>query len=115
MRISREELESLFIGYGYTPYFVEGSEPEAMHQLMAKTLDTVIAEIHSIQHEARTEGRTTLALPAGKKTPTPLRPKEARLVWRSRRGPCLRYSRSSAPTRVSNCSSSRIKPRFASS
>jgi xylulose-5-phosphate/fructose-6-phosphate phosphoketolase len=58
-RISREELESLFIGYGYTPYFVEGSEPEAMHQLMAKTLDTVIAEIHGIQHEARTRGYTT--------------------------------------------------------
>src|SRR5437879_9386480 len=40
-RISSEALESLFIGYGYKPYFVEGSEPAAMHQLMAKTLDTV--------------------------------------------------------------------------
>src|SRR3989442_1687549 len=44
-RISHEELESLFLGYGYKPYFVEGAEPEAMHQVMAKTLDTGIAEI----------------------------------------------------------------------
>jgi xylulose-5-phosphate/fructose-6-phosphate phosphoketolase len=52
-RISREELENLFIGYGYHPYFVEGSEPETMHQLMASTLDAVIAEIKTIQDEAR--------------------------------------------------------------
>jgi xylulose-5-phosphate/fructose-6-phosphate phosphoketolase len=55
-RISREELESLFVGYGYKPYLVEGSEPEAMHQLMAKTLDTCIAEIKQIQQQARTKG-----------------------------------------------------------
>ncbi|MDJ0774665.1 MAG: phosphoketolase, partial [Mastigocoleus sp. MO_167.B18] len=41
-RMSREELQSLFIGYGYKPYFVEGSDPEKMHQLMAATLDTAI-------------------------------------------------------------------------
>jgi len=57
-RISHEELESLFLGYGYLPYFVEGAEPEAMHQLMASTLDTVIAEIQASQHEARTHGYT---------------------------------------------------------
>ena len=55
-RISREELESLFVGYGYKPYLVEGSEPEAMHQLMAKTLDTCIAEIKQIQQQARAKG-----------------------------------------------------------
>ncbi len=52
-RISHKELENLFIGYGYKPYFVEGSDPEAMHQLMAKTLDTVIEEIKKIQKKAR--------------------------------------------------------------
>ena len=52
-RLSHEELESLFIGYGYKPYFVEGSEPEAMHQQMAAALDAVIAEIKAIQHDAR--------------------------------------------------------------
>lgn len=57
-RISHEELESLFVGYGYKPHFVEGSEPEAMHQLMAATLDAVIAEIKAIQDNARTKGVT---------------------------------------------------------
>ena len=55
-RLSHEELESLFIGYGYKPYFVEGSDPESMHQYMATTLDTVIAEIKTIQGEARSSG-----------------------------------------------------------
>jgi xylulose-5-phosphate/fructose-6-phosphate phosphoketolase len=57
-RISHEELKSLFIGYGYEPYFVEGSEPEAMHQTMARTLEKVISEIRNIQHECRTGGIT---------------------------------------------------------
>ncbi len=55
-RLSHEELESLFVGYGHRPYFVEGSDPEAMHRIMAETLDTVIAEIKAIQQEARTKG-----------------------------------------------------------
>jgi xylulose-5-phosphate/fructose-6-phosphate phosphoketolase len=55
-RIPRDELEALFRGYGYTPYFVEGDDPEQMHQLMAATLDTVIAEVQSIQNEARSKG-----------------------------------------------------------
>jgi xylulose-5-phosphate/fructose-6-phosphate phosphoketolase len=56
-RIEENELKDLFTGYGYKPYFVEGSEPEAMHQLMAETLDTVIAEIKKIQKEARNTGK----------------------------------------------------------
>src|SRR5438270_520368 len=52
-RISHEELEQLLRGYGYTPYFVEGHEPEKMHQLMAATLDRVIDEIKRIQNDAR--------------------------------------------------------------
>jgi xylulose-5-phosphate/fructose-6-phosphate phosphoketolase len=59
-RISHKQLESLFIGYGYKPYFVEGSDPYAVHQLMARTLESVIAEIKEIQHEARTKGVTQL-------------------------------------------------------
>ena len=55
-RIPRDELEALFRGYGYTPYFVEGDEPMEMHQRMAGTLDAVIAQIHSIQSEARANG-----------------------------------------------------------
>ncbi len=55
-RIPREELEALFRGYGYTPYFVEGDDPTKMHQLMAATLDTAIASIQRIQREARANG-----------------------------------------------------------
>ncbi len=58
-RISHEELENLFRGYGYTPYFVEGSDPDTMHQRMAATLDTIADEIHTIQREARTNGSST--------------------------------------------------------
>jgi xylulose-5-phosphate/fructose-6-phosphate phosphoketolase len=57
-RMSDGELAQLFAGYGYDPYFVEGREPDVMHQLMAGTLDTVIAEIRSIQHMARLQGVT---------------------------------------------------------
>jgi xylulose-5-phosphate/fructose-6-phosphate phosphoketolase len=52
-RMTDVELTQLFNGYGYRPFFVEGHEPEAMHQLMAHTLDTVLAEILAIQQEAR--------------------------------------------------------------
>ncbi len=55
-RISREELDALFRGYGYTPYFVEGDDPQTMHQLMAATLDTIVADIQRIQRDARKNG-----------------------------------------------------------
>jgi xylulose-5-phosphate/fructose-6-phosphate phosphoketolase len=55
-RISREELDHLFRGYGYHPYFVEGDEPEPMHQLMAGTLDAVAGEIRTLQADARAKG-----------------------------------------------------------
>jgi xylulose-5-phosphate/fructose-6-phosphate phosphoketolase len=57
-RISREELEKLFVGYGYKPYFVEGDEPEKMHELMAETFDKIFAEIKAIQKDARENGFT---------------------------------------------------------
>jgi xylulose-5-phosphate/fructose-6-phosphate phosphoketolase len=57
-RISREELEQLFVGYGYTPHFVEGSDPEVVHQTMAATLDAVIDDIKAIQRRARAAGVT---------------------------------------------------------
>ena len=57
-RIGRDELTALFRGYGYAPHFVEGDEPEAMHQLMAGTLDRVVAQVREIQAEARRSGFT---------------------------------------------------------
>ncbi len=58
-RISREELEQLLRGYGWTPYFVEGHEPALMHAAMAATLDTVMAQIQDIQQAARVHGDLT--------------------------------------------------------
>ncbi len=54
-RISKQELQELFRGYGYKPYFVEGSDPKKLHPLMAETLDKIITEIHRIQTEARSK------------------------------------------------------------
>ena len=55
-RISHEELDQLFRGYGYKPYFVEGNDPDKLHQLLASTLDTIVAEIRQIQTDARKNG-----------------------------------------------------------
>jgi xylulose-5-phosphate/fructose-6-phosphate phosphoketolase len=56
-RISREELEQLLRGYGWTPYFVEGHIPELMHEAMATTLDTAVEQIRAIQEDARHNGK----------------------------------------------------------
>ena len=52
-RITPDELENLFVGYGYKPYVVEGDDPPVMHQQMASTLEHCIVEIRAIQEEAR--------------------------------------------------------------
>lgn len=56
-RVSHEELESFLRGAGWTPYFVEGSDPDTMHQAMAATLDQCVADIHVAQQEARSTGK----------------------------------------------------------
>ncbi|MFS8741126.1 phosphoketolase [Synechococcus sp. WC10meta] len=94
-RLSREELQSLFVGYGYKPYFVEGSEPAEMHQLMAATLDTVIHEIQEIQHYARSKGDPTrpqwpmliLRTPKGWTGPKEVDGKKVEDFWRSHQVP----------------------------
>jgi xylulose-5-phosphate/fructose-6-phosphate phosphoketolase len=58
-RIEHEELEQFIRGCGWTPYFVEGDEPDKMHELMASTMETVVEEIHRIQHNARKNGDST--------------------------------------------------------
>jgi xylulose-5-phosphate/fructose-6-phosphate phosphoketolase len=57
-RIEPEELDQLLRGNGWTPYYVEGSEPNLMHQAMATILDKAIGDIKRIQHEARVNGNT---------------------------------------------------------
>src|SRR5215207_7620383 len=58
-RISHEELENLFKGYGWTPHFVEGSDPMLMHQQMAATLEECVLEIRRTQKAARNSGKPT--------------------------------------------------------
>jgi xylulose-5-phosphate/fructose-6-phosphate phosphoketolase len=60
-RISHEELEALFRGYGWTPHFVEGDDPAAMHQQMARTLEECVLEIRRIQQAARRSGKAQRA------------------------------------------------------
>ena len=94
-RIGDEELESLFLGYGYRPHLVEGSEPEAAHQAMAATLDSVVAEIRAIQTNARENGRAErprwpmiiLRTPKGWTGPKQVDGKKTEGSWRSHQVP----------------------------
>jgi len=60
-RITREELEQFLRGCGWTPYFVEGHEPDLMHEAMAATLDTAVEQIRNIQQDARQHGNRVRA------------------------------------------------------
>jgi len=95
-RLSDEELENLFVGYGYKPYFVEGSYPvEDIHQLMAGTLDIAIQEIKAIQREARIHGfkerplwpMIVLRTPKGWTCPRQIDGKQVEDNWRSHQVP----------------------------
>jgi xylulose-5-phosphate/fructose-6-phosphate phosphoketolase len=94
-RISREELDHLMQGYGYTPHFVEGHEPEKMHQQMAATLDRVVTEIQQIQDHARSTGDATrprwpmivLRSPKGWTCPPEIDGKRCEDYWRSHQVP----------------------------
>ncbi|MEM6400589.1 MAG: phosphoketolase family protein [Cyanobacteria bacterium P01_D01_bin.116] len=94
-RMSHEELQKLFEGYGYKPYFVEGSEPEAMHQLMAATMDTALREIREIQEDARQNGfkvrpqwpMIILRSPKGWTGPKQVDGKKTEDYWRSHQVP----------------------------
>src|SRR4029453_10815992 len=94
-RISHEELEQLFRGYGYAPIFVEGSEPAEMHQLMAAALDACIVDIQRIQKNAREDGVSerprwpmiVLRSPKGWTCPRTIDGKPAEGSWRSHQVP----------------------------
>ena len=94
-RISHEELDHLFRGYGYTPYFVEGHEPEKMHELMAATLDKVVAEIQRIKSDAGRDGfrerprwpMIVLRTPKGWTCPKEIDGKRTEDYWRSHQVP----------------------------
>ncbi|MDF2619114.1 MAG: Phosphoketolase [Xanthobacteraceae bacterium] len=94
-RISPEELKCLMEGFGYAPIFVEGDEPEAMHQLMAAALDKAFADIRAIQKAAREGGDTqrprwpmiVLRSPKGWTGPKTVDGKKAEGFWRSHQVP----------------------------
>ena len=104
-RIPHAELESLLVGYGYTPYFVEGDEPEAMHQLMAATVDQAMVDIRDIQHKARAGGDSSRPLwpmivlrsPKGWTGPKEVDGKRSEGSWRSHQVP---FSDMSKPEHV---------------
>jgi xylulose-5-phosphate/fructose-6-phosphate phosphoketolase len=58
-RVSHEELEKLMRGYGWTPYFVEGSDPDTMHQAMAAAVEHCVNEIRHIRRHARESGEAS--------------------------------------------------------
>ena len=94
-RMDDDELSQLLTGYGYTPYFVEGREPETMHQLMAATLDEVVEEIRAIQLDARARRSTgrpvwpmiVLRTPKGWTGPKEVDGKPVEDTWRAHQVP----------------------------
>ncbi|MEA5465370.1 phosphoketolase family protein [Leptothoe sp. PORK10 BA2] len=94
-RISHEELECLFRGYGYIPYFVEGRDPKEMHQRMASTMEECILKIREIQQAARAGGKIerprwpmiVLRTPKGWTGPVEVDGKKVEAFWRSHQVP----------------------------
>jgi xylulose-5-phosphate/fructose-6-phosphate phosphoketolase len=94
-RIPRAELESLFEGYGYAPHFVDGDEPEKVHQQLAVALDAIVADIKQIQLDARTKGVTrrpawpmiVLRTPKGWTCPKEIDGKKCEGYWRAHQVP----------------------------
>jgi xylulose-5-phosphate/fructose-6-phosphate phosphoketolase len=105
-RMPHQELEYLFRGYGYQPYFVEGDDPATMHQLMASTLDTVLDRIAAIQRDARVHGKTerptwpmiVLRTPKGWTGPKEVDGRQTEGSWRSHQVPLADIQ--SSPTRL---------------
>ena len=94
-RISHDELDQLFRGYGYRPYFVEGHDPQKMHRIMAATLDQIVKDIQRIKTDARRNGATqrprwpmiVLRTPKGWTCPTHIDGKRTEDHWRSHQVP----------------------------
>ena len=107
-RVSHEELEALFVGYGYTPYFVEGSDPRTMHQAMAATLEQCVLEIRKIQEEARRTGKAfrprwpmvVLRSPKGWTAPRKLGEHYLEGYWRAHQVPIADIATNAASLKV---------------
>ena len=99
-RISEDELNKLFEGYGYQPYFVEGDDPKLVHQIMAATFDRALDDIRTIQMEARSKSIFTrprwpmiiLRTPKGWTCPKELDGLKLEGYWRSHQVPFAELS-----------------------
>src|ERR1700720_3454659 len=107
-RLSDATLTQLFFGYGYKPYFIEGHEPEAMHQLMASTFDTILKEIRDIQSNARS-GQSTdmpvwpmivLRTPKGWTGPKIVDGKPVENTWRAHQVPITDFKSHPAHVKI---------------
>jgi xylulose-5-phosphate/fructose-6-phosphate phosphoketolase len=107
-RISREELESLFVGYGYAPHYLEGDDPLSMHQAMAATLDEILTDIKRIQKRAREGGQIErprwpmliLRTPKGWTGPKVVDGKQVEGTWRSHQVPLSELREKPAHLRI---------------
>jgi xylulose-5-phosphate/fructose-6-phosphate phosphoketolase len=103
-RIPREELDSLFRGYGWVPHFVEGDDPEQMHQAMAATMDRCLEQIRSIQQAARASGTArrehwpmiVLRTPKGWTGPESVDGKRVEGFWRAHQVPLAKVRENEA-------------------
>jgi xylulose-5-phosphate/fructose-6-phosphate phosphoketolase len=100
-RLDDATLASLFTGYGYKPYFVEGREPQAMHQLMAHTMDAILEEIRGIQQATRTGKSSELPVwpmiilrtPKGWTCPKTVDGKPVEDTWRAHQVPLTDFAK----------------------
>jgi len=107
-RISHEELESLLRGYGWTPYFVEGSEADSMHQAMAATVEHCVQEIRQYQQNARENSITTrprwpmivLRSPKGWTAPKEVEGRRLEGFWRAHQVPLTNVKKDPVQLRI---------------
>src|SRR5262249_40852382 len=100
-RMSDDKLAQLFMGYGYKPHFIEGQEPEQMHQRMAEVLETVYSEIRAIQDAARNQGQLempewpmiVLRSPKGWTGPKSVDGKPVEGTWRAHQVPVADFGK----------------------
>ena len=121
-RVSHEELEALFVGYGYTPYFVEGSDPAEMHEKMAATLERAIGEIRAHQRTARESGQPfrprwpmiVLRSPKGWTGPAEVKGHKVEGSWRSHQVPFADVRKNPASLKLLEAGSTATSPRSSS-
>jgi len=118
-RISHEELEGLFKGYGWDPHFVEGDDPEVMHQTMAATVEACVTQIRDIQQRARETGKPErprwpmiiLRTPKGWTGPKQVDGHKVEGFWRAHQVPVLNVKENPEHLRIVRIGCAATSPR----